>query len=344
MARRTRLLSAWRVILHTRQNLDDRLRLHPRLIPVSYNGSAPDRPADSTGPPLAYPLPPSPIQKGNDTLMVRIAMPLVSRKTWGLVSVFLCLAPLVAFAEPPQPASLTVHTPDEDSTWTRIDEEEKDGVAIFSRERPGNTIKEALAKGIVDAPPCRVFQVLRDTDRLVEFMPYLKARITKNTSADEEYVCEYLDLPWPIWDRFVSLRTYDVQNYGNNQCEYLLQWQKDDTYACTVEEAQQAYEDAVDDPIVPPVSEGYWHLVPQDGGHNTVVTYYGFTDPGGSIPHWVQNMFTQSAILKLFQAVRERANMSDLYPPCQCDQPAVTDSLSARKPDAGYLVDSSAWR
>jgi hypothetical protein len=279
-------------------------------------------------------------------------MLMVSRGKCGLVSLFLCLAPLVSFAEPQQPpVSLEIRTPDEDSTWERIGEgegqegeHEGNGVTVFLRERPESTLKEALARGVVDAPPCRVFQVIRDSDRLVEFMPYLEARITKNVSTNGEYVCEYFDLPWPIGDRLVALRIDEVQNYLENRCEYLVRWQKDETYACTAEEAQRAYEDAVVDPVVPPVCEGYWHLLPQDGGTKTLLTYYGFTDPGGKIPHWVQNMFTHNAIVKLFEAVRERATESDLYPPCECDYPAVPDSPTALTSDGGYLVDSSPWR
>jgi hypothetical protein len=178
------------------------------------------------------------MQKGNDTLMLRTLMLMVFRRKCGVISVILCLAPLLSFAEPHPPVSLHVQTSDEDSNWKHIDGDESDEVTIFLRERQGTKINEVLARGVVDAPPCHVFQVLRDSDRLVEFMPYLEARITKNASVDFEYVCEYLDLPWPISDRFVSLRIDAVQNYRENRCEYLVSWQKDETYACTVEEAR----------------------------------------------------------------------------------------------------------
>jgi hypothetical protein len=186
------------------------------------------------------------------------------------------------------------------------------------RKKEGSNIKEAIGKGVVDAPPCRVFQVIRDSDRLVEFMPYLEARITKNVSANEEYVCEYLDFPWPIWDRFVNLRIAEVRNDHENQCEYLVHWHKDETHACTFGEVKEVYQDANPHAIVPPAIDGYWHLFPQDGGKKTLAYYYGFTDPGGKIPHWVQNMSIHRAILKVFHAVRKRASQSDLYPPCQC--------------------------
>lgn len=300
-------------------------------------------------PALHTPYPPTLVQKGNDTLMLRTLMLMVTRGKCGLVSLLLCLVPLISFAGPPPSAPFQVHSPDEDSSWKRINEVnengyEKDRVDVFLRERPGNTIKEALAKSVVDAPPCRVFQVLKDSDRLVEFMPYLEVRITKNVSADTEYICEYLDFPWPVGDRLISLRVDDVLNYRENRCEYLVRWRKDETYACTVDEARMAYEDAVSDPIVPPVCEGYWHLLPQNGGEKTLVSYYGFTDPGGRIPPWIQNMFTQSAIVKLFRAVRERATQSDLYPPCQCDQPSTLESPGALGRENGYPVESSVWR
>ena len=238
------------------------------------------------------------------------------RDTLLFVSILLSLVSAVSFAEPPPFPPANPHTPDQDSTWARYTEE--DGITIFLRKKEGSNIKEAIGKGVVDAPPCRVFQVITDSDRLVEFMPYLEARITKHATADAEYVCEYLDFPWPIWDRFVNLRIADVRNYHDNQCEYLVHWRKDETHACTFQEAKAVYQDANPHAIVPPAVDGYWHLLPQDGGKKTLAHYYGFTDPGGKIPHWVNNSFIDYAILKLFRAVRKRASQSDLYPPCQC--------------------------
>lgn len=230
-------------------------------------------------------------------------------------TVFLILAlPLGSFAEP-RPA-VELHAPDGDSTWERI--EEDDGVTIFVRERPGGPVKEGLGKGVLDAPPCRVFQVLTDSDHLVEFMPYVKARIVKNAGRDWEYGCQYLDFPWPLWDRFVNFRVDRIQNYRNNACEYFLHWRKDETYSCTIEEVKEAYGDARRDPVVPPTNEGYWHLLPHEGGKKTLAYYYVFTDPGGNVPGWLKNLFVDDAIVRLFQAVRERIQKNNLYSPCQC--------------------------
>jgi hypothetical protein len=233
----------------------------------------------------------------------------------GFFFLFLLLASAISFAEP-RPAPPQLHGPDEDSAWEHL--KEKDGVTIFLRERSGSNFKEAFGKGVIDAPPCRVFQVLTDSDRLVEFMPYLKSRIVKNGGADEEYGCQYLDFPWPISDRFINFRTKRIRNYRDHPCEYLVYWRKDETFSCTVEEVKEAYEDAGSDPIVPRANEGYWHLVPQAGGKKTLAYYYIFTDPGGSIPGWLMNLYADDAILRLFRAVRERAGKGDLYPPCHC--------------------------
>ncbi|MFQ5989424.1 MAG: SRPBCC family protein, partial [Candidatus Methylomirabilales bacterium] len=148
--------------------------------------------------------------------------------------VSLLLVSAISFAEPRPTHPPQLHAPLTDSTWERVKEE--DGVIIFLRERPGDSIKEAIGKGVIDAPPCRVFQVLTDLDRLAQFMPYLKSRIRKNGSADGDYSCQYLDFPWPISDRFVNLRTNRIQNYRNNPCEFFVYWRKDETYSCTIDE------------------------------------------------------------------------------------------------------------
>jgi hypothetical protein len=229
--------------------------------------------------------------------------------------VFLALASSASLAGPHPALPIPVHAPDTDPTWERL--EEKDGVTVFLRRTPGSPIKEAIGKGVVDVPPCRVFQVLRDSDRLVEFMPYVKAHILKAAGADWENVCEYLDFPWPIWDRLVTVRVDRVSNCQDNGCEYFKFWRKDETFSCTIEEIREAYQDAVADPVVPPTNQGYWHLLSEDGGKKTLVYYYLLSDAGGTIPALVQNYFLHVAVRKLFNAVRERASDPDLYPPCQ---------------------------
>ena len=240
---------------------------------------------------------------------------MTSRVKLALFVVFL-LVSAISFAAPRPTHPPQLHTPVTDSTWERI--KEKDGVIIFLRERPGGTIKEALGKGVIDAPPCRVFQVLTDGDRLVQFMPYLKTRIIKNSNPSGDYGCEYLEFPWPFSDRFIHFRTNRIKNYRNKPCEYFVYWRKDETYSCTIEEVREAYADAGPHPIVPRASEGYWHLVPEAGGKRTLAYYYVFTDPGGSIPGWLMNSYADNAILRIFKAVRERAGKERLYPPCQC--------------------------
>ncbi|MFQ5803361.1 MAG: hypothetical protein ACE5JQ_10755 [Candidatus Methylomirabilales bacterium] len=233
----------------------------------------------------------------------------------GLFFLILSLVSAISFAEP-RPTSPQLQRPEKDSTWERL--KEKDGVIIFLRERSGTAFKEAIGKGVIDAPPCRVFQVLTDSDRLVDFMPYLKGRIIKNGSGDEDYGCQYLDFPWPFSDRFIKFRTKRIQNYRNHPCEYFVYWRKDETFSCTLEEVKEAYEDAGSDPIVPRANEGYWYLVPQAGGKKTLAYYYVFTDPGGSIPSWLMNLYADDAILRVFKAVRERTGKESLYPSCQC--------------------------
>ena len=129
---------------------------------------------------------------------------MTTRGKFGFFFLFLLLASAISFAEP-RPTSPQLQGPDEDSTWERL--KEKDGVTIFLRERSGSAFKEAIGKGVIDAPPCRVFHVLTDSHRLVEFIPYLKSRFVKNGGADEEYGCQYLDFPWPFSDRFINFRT-----------------------------------------------------------------------------------------------------------------------------------------
>jgi hypothetical protein len=60
------------------------------------------------------------------------------------------------------------------------------------------------------------------------------------------------------------------------------------------------------DPIETPLNEGYWLFEPEDGGMKTRITYYVWTNPGGSIPLWIANKANTVALPELWSAVKKR--------------------------------------
>ncbi len=52
--------------------------------------------------------------------------------------------------------------------------------------------------------------------------------------------------------------------------------------------------------------DGFWKLVPKDGGM-TEVTYQVHTEPGGSVPSWLANKFVVDAPFNTLKALKERA-------------------------------------
>jgi hypothetical protein len=52
------------------------------------------------------------------------------------------------------------------------------------------------------------------------------------------------------------------------------------------------------------VNDGYWLLRPRDGGARTQLTYYLYTDPGGSVPRWLVNQANRSSVPEIVRALR----------------------------------------
>lgn len=179
--------------------------------------------------------------------------------------------------------------------WKQASQSET--LTIWQRDVPGGKVKELKAAGKINSSPATVFAVIRDFDHYADIMPYTtKETKVLETSADGQQVWYYTVVDAPI----VSKR--------------------DHTLKVTVEKADAqgvihvSWVSANDFPKAPPPRDGYvrlnntkgsWELKPADDGKSTFVTYYVFTDPGGSLPKFVINKANTEAVPKVFEALRK---------------------------------------
>jgi ribosome-associated toxin RatA of RatAB toxin-antitoxin module len=168
---------------------------------------------------------------------------------------------------------------------------------VCSRAVAGTEIREVLVLTIMPAPPAAVFSVIADYARYPEFMPYVEKSDVLKAAGNETVVFQQLDFPWPISDRYYTIRLV-TDTHCAAQESYHIQWDlAPDGVALRVGEGEPLR-----------VNIGSWHLWSEGAGQQTSVRYFVHTDPGGMLPVWVINMANHVAAPKVMDAVRQRAS------------------------------------
>jgi hypothetical protein len=167
-------------------------------------------------------------------------------------------------------------------------------VMLYSRIRPGSSLKEFKAIGAIDAPTASVHQVLDDVSSYPSFMPYTaECRIIKR---EGNSVITYQRLsPKICSDRDYTLRIDQKTWPAAGGPAYLNRWKP----------ANDAGPPEKKGVLRVSVCEGSWLLEP-DGPDKTRATYSVFTDSGGALPAFIANGASEVGIRKVFAAVRKQ--------------------------------------
>ncbi len=171
------------------------------------------------------------------------------------------------------------------------------GVTVMMRERKGSDVKEILAVGEVGAPPRAVFRAIGDYARYKEIMPYTEESKIVAEEPGGKVVHVYSRINAPLVSRRdYTMRIVDVSDYKDGQGYLGTRW--------TPSEKGPV---GVDGVVRVKVNEGSWRVDSLDGGAKSRVTYFLFTDPGGSLPAWIKNSASSGAIPDMFEALRRVA-------------------------------------
>jgi len=170
----------------------------------------------------------------------------------------------------------------------------KDGVALYRRQRPASS--ESKAIGEIAAPTSLVHAVIDDVESYASFMPYTaECRVLKR---DGESVVAYQRISAPL----TSDRDYTVRVRSSSKT----------TEGGKVYESHWETENALGPPeksgvVRVKLCEGSWLLEPT-GPNTTRATYLIYTDSGGMIPTFIKNTGSQIGIRKLFAAIRKQVS------------------------------------
>jgi len=176
--------------------------------------------------------------------------------------------------------------------WTLSSE--SSGITLYSRARPGSSLKEFKAVGEIDASAHAVHNVIDDVEAYPSFMPFTaECRLIKR-EADSIIIYQRLS-PKICRDRDYTLRIRETSSAGPKGVVYLNRWELANEFGPTEKKGVVRVK----------LCEGGWLLEPEDPT-KTRATYTVYTDPGGAIPAFIDNRASQIAIRRLFVAVRKR--------------------------------------
>lgn len=171
-------------------------------------------------------------------------------------------------------------------------------LTVYSRERKSTGVQEMRAEGVLDAPPAKVWRVLRDYDRYPKTMPYIQVARVLHREGGDKVTYLYSVVTAPMVDpRDYVIRVVDESDWQDGRGYLKVSWR------IANERAPKPLAQA----IRVEVNDGYWLLEPRDEGKSTRAVYYLYTDPGGAIPKWLVNRANATAIPDVWEAVRRTA-------------------------------------
>ncbi len=175
-------------------------------------------------------------------------------------------------------------------SWSLV--RDRDGIQIFSREVPGSALRAVRGVGRIKAPVTEVVALLRDVPaRPTWDATCASATVLRKTDRDEEMVYIHSQLPWPVADREMVLRT---------------SWSFDKEAAtATLSSVVVRGGRAVTEGRVQ-VQEGYniWTVRQIAAGEAEVITEVHL-DPGGRLPGWLLNYLADEAPFDILRRMRE---------------------------------------
>lgn len=210
---------------------------------------------------------------------------LLSPAKTGVVSLFFALVIFGLGATLPaaEPEALSAE-------WKLISN--KDGVALYRRQRPASN--ESRAIGEITAPAAVVHAVINDVESYASFMPYTaECRVLKR---EGNSIVAYQRISAPLTsDRDYTVRIHSSSKPAEGGTSYSSRW-----------EAENALGPPEKSGVVRvKLCEGSWLLEPV-GPNTTRATYTIYTDSGGAIPSFIKNTGSQIGIRKMFAAIRKQ--------------------------------------
>ncbi len=186
----------------------------------------------------------------------------------------------------------------------------------YSRNKQDSDTQEVLLIGVVERNPGQVIAAITDYVHFSEFMPYVKYTKLVHTEQKSKdvflnYVFTFLDVPIPaISSRFYNLRYTDVYNYTGNPEMFRSDWvlEKGAYRRLPTDPDIRSFLTSPENAVETTFNQGYFQIEPAGVPGKTRITYYVWTNPGGSLPAGAVNIANRIALPGLLDAIAKRAS------------------------------------
>jgi len=158
--------------------------------------------------------------------------------------------------------------------WEFIDE--KEGIQVFNRSVSGSPLKSVKGIVLIPAPIDKVLAVLEDVSKTPRWLYNSRhASTLKQINIVERVDYIITNMPWPVWDRDVIIRSVFQQNRLTKQVE--IKFSSEPNWVALR-------------PGIVRVRKmtGRMLLTPQ-GKNGVQVLYEVSADPAGKLPKWLVN-------------------------------------------------------
>lgn len=181
------------------------------------------------------------------------------------------------------------------SKWKEVNS--RDGIVGYTRMTSLTDLEEVKAVGAVEAPVAVIEAVLRDVEAAPQYMykcaEAKEVNLPGLTKTDDiGYVYNRTSMPWPVDDRYVVVRSQLMVD-AKTETLYVRSHE-------VTENFPQAPSGAVKMPLI-----RYIMIVTPLGKSKSKVHLQVLSDPGGSLPTFVVNLFSKSVGVDTIAGLRE---------------------------------------
>jgi hypothetical protein len=146
-------------------------------------------------------------------------------------------------------------------------------------------------------PPERLYTVITDYDRFIEFIPYVTNSRILRQEGEMGYVHQHLRFPGPVADRYYTITSSAAASRPRDNF-FRVEWHlvPESSVIVPAEEDEEG--------VVPSAFSGFWELTPSTNGTTTEAVYSIHLDPGGVLPSWLVTPMMNRYLVQVVEAVR----------------------------------------
>ena len=170
-------------------------------------------------------------------------------------------------------------------------EKDSKGIKVYTRPVKGSDVKEFKAYTYINATPDKLLKVINDANGFkdwIDKVDYSKSLSHPNNNTFIVYI--QLGMPIGVTDRDMVLKNVVKKLKGGG-------------YKIEVTSVYDKYPEQ-EDFVRIKKAYGYWLLIPEKG--KTKIVYQFYSDPAGSLPTWIVNMFLVDGPYNTLKALREK--------------------------------------